>query len=229
MRRPGRRESSIDWIFLLPAIVRTADFEMLRMGLPGGKITNVKLPPLILASASPRRSELLRQLNAEFRVIPSNATEIRSEDLSPGELSQINAYRKARVISKQHPDDLVIGMDTLVALDDVVFGKPASLAEAREMLLRLQGRLHVVVTGVCLIHLRRHRQRIFAELTQVTLKPLSVTQIEAYHAAVNPLDKAGAYGIQEQGDMLVESVEGSFSNVVGLPVERLRAELECFA
>jgi septum formation protein len=201
---------------------------MLRREVGGVRITGVKLPPLILASASPRRSELLRELNTEFRVIPSNADEIQSEALSPGEMSQINAYRKARVISKKYPDELVIGMDTLVALEDTVFGKPSSLDDARQMLLRLQGRSHVVVTGVCLIHLSQQRQRIFAELTRVTFKPLSVEQIQAYHAAVNPLDKAGAYAIQERGEELVEAVEGSFSNVIGLPLERLRAELESF-
>lgn len=173
--------------------------------------------------------QLLRLLNLpEFAVIPSSAEEIHSEALSPGEMSQINAYRKARAVSKKHPDALVIGMDTLVALEDVIFGKPKSMDHAREMLQRLQGRTHVVVTGVCLIHLRHHRQHIFAELTRVTFKPLSVAQIDAYHAIVNPLDKAGAYGIQEEGQQLVEAVDGSISNVVGLPLERLRAELECF-
>lgn len=188
----------------------------------------MKLPPLILASASPRRSELLKQLSAEFRVVPSQASEIHSEDLSPGELSQINAWLKACAIAKAHPDTLVIGMDTVVAMQDSIFGKPTSLDQAREMLLRLQGHTHTVVTGVCLLHLGKRRKKVFAELTEVRFKPLSAAQIDVYHAAVNPLDKAGAYGIQEKGEMLVESVEGSVTNVIGLPVERLRKELESF-
>ena len=188
----------------------------------------VKLPPIILASASPRRLELLRQICQEFQVIPSNAPESESEALSPGEMSKINAYHKARVISKKHPDALVIGMDTVVALEDAIFNKPSDLADAKRMLLRLQGRTHVVVTGVCLVHLRQHRQRVFSEITHVTFKPLTVAQIIDYHKTVNPLDKAGGYAIQESGDQIVQSVDGSFSNVVGLPLERLRQELERF-
>ncbi len=185
-------------------------------------------PLLILASASPRRSELMRQLGMEFRVVPSSATEIQSPHLSPGEMAQINAARKALVVSRQYPDALVIGMDTLVALGQNVFGKPATLAEAHQMLLQLQGKTHTVYTGVCLTHLRDGRQKVFAEQTEVTFRPLTPEQIQRYHAQVNPLDKAGAYGIQEKGEVLVHAVSGSVTNVVGLPLERLRVELESF-
>ena len=188
----------------------------------------MSLPTLILASTSPRRSELLRMLGYEFEVIPSSAEEIHTEHLTAGELSQVNAYRKARAVSKKHPDALVIGMDTLVTLKNKIYGKPGTLAEAHEMLAALEGQTHQVVTGVCLIHLRGHRQKIFAEQTDVTFRPLTMKQIQKYHEKVNPLDKAGAYGIQEKGDLLVEAISGSFTNVVGLPVERLKAELTGF-
>ena len=188
----------------------------------------MNLPALILASASPRRSELLQQLDLEFTVVPSDVEEIRHEHLTAAELSQINAYRKARSISKKFPDALVIGMDTLVALGTKLYGKPATLLEAQQMLEDLQGKTHEVITGVCLIHLRGHQQRVFAERTSVTFRSLSKEEIHHYQSKINPLDKAGAYAIQEHGDDIVRKFSGSFSNVVGLPLERLREELKTF-
>jgi septum formation protein len=185
----------------------------------------VKLPPLILASASPRRAELLRQLKLEFVTMPGDVVEIFDEQLSPRELCQLNAHRKARSVAKKHPDSLVLGADTLVFLDGKVFGKPRDLAEAKQMLAKLQGRTHQVVTGVCLMHLRGHHERIFAVSTDVTFHPLGMEQIREYLEKINPLDKAGAYAIQEYGDKIVAEISGSYSNVVGLPVERLREEL----
>jgi septum formation protein len=185
-------------------------------------------PPLILASASPRRAELLRELGVEFQIIPGGVREVEGEHLSAGEAARINAYRKARVVAKKHPDSVVLGVDTVVALGGAIFGKPATLGEAAEMLLTLQGKTHWVVTGVCLLHIRSHRQLIFFERTAVTFRSLTRGQIRRYHAEVNPLDKAGAYGIQEKGEMLVEAMSGSFSNVMGLPLDRLAAELPAF-
>jgi septum formation protein len=185
-------------------------------------------PTLILASVSPRRADLLRQWEFEFVVVPSAAEEIHSEDLSAGEVAQVNAYRKARVVSKKFPDAVTLGVDTIVALGSKLFGKPANLTDAEKMMLALQGKTHQVVTGVCLIHLRAHRQKIFFEQTDVTFRKLTAAQIRHYHTQVNPLDKAGAYGIQEKQAMVVESVSGSFSNVAGLPMERLQAELAGF-
>jgi septum formation protein len=185
----------------------------------------VNLPPFILASASPRRTELLQQLKLEFKIVPSDATEVFDENLSPLELCQLNAHRKARTIAKKDPDALVLGADTLVFLDRKIFGKPADRSEAKKMLLQLQGRTHQVVTGVCLIHLRWHRERIFAVSTDVIFRSLTAGQIDEYLAKINPLDKAGAYAIQENGEMIVSEISGSFSNVVGLPVERVQEEL----
>jgi septum formation protein len=185
----------------------------------------VNLPPLILASASPRRAELLRQLKLKFEVLPSDVPEMAHEQLSPLEICQLNAHRKARLVAKKIPDALVLGADTLVFLQGEIMGKPADFADAQRMLERLQGRTHQVVTGVSLIHLRAHRERILAASTDVTFHPLDAGQIRDYLARVNPLDKAGAYAIQEHGDLIVAEISGSYSNVVGLPLEQLQAEL----
>jgi septum formation protein len=185
----------------------------------------MSLPRLILASASPRRAELLRQLEVEFQVVPSDAEELHHEQLTARELAQINAYRKARAVAKQLPDALVLGADTLVYLNGRLYGKPVDLGDAQRMLGELQGQTHQVVTGVCLIHLRAHRQKIFAETTLVTFRQLTSNQIQRYLSSIHPLDKAGAYAIQENGDAVVREISGSYSNVVGLPMERVAAEL----
>jgi septum formation protein len=183
---------------------------------------------IILASASPRRTELLQQLDVEFRVIPSDAEEIHDGQLTATEVAQINAYRKARAVAKKFPDALVIGADTLVYLGTRLYGKPANMTDAHRMLDELQGRTHEVVTGVCLVNLREHHQKIFAETTQVTFRPLTSELIDLYLRKINPLDKAGAYAIQEGGEIIVKESVGSFSNVVGLPLERLEEELDFF-
>ena len=185
-------------------------------------------PRLILASASPRRAELLRQCGVEFKIAPAGAREMEEDHLSAGETARINAYRKARAAARKHPDAVVLGVDTVVALGAALFGKPATLGEAEQMLLTLQGKTHRVLSGVCLLCWRTRRQKIFYEETAVTLRPLTRGQIRRYHALVNPLDKAGAYGIQEKGEMLVEAIAGSLTNVIGLPLERLAAELAAF-
>lgn len=185
----------------------------------------MQLPRLILASQSPRRIELLRQITFHFEVIPSVVEEVQSEHLTARETAQLNAYRKARVVAKRFPDALVLGSDTVVELDNTLFGKPESLEEARTMLLQLQGKTHQVVTGVCLIHLRGHRQKLYAESTGVTFRLLTGVEIDRYLEKVNPLDKAGGYAIQEYGESIVQDIEGSYTNVMGLPVESLRTEL----
>lgn len=186
----------------------------------------MNLPPFILASASPRRAELLRQLDVEFQVISTGPKEIVDDQLSPKELCQLNAHRKARAVAKKNPDALVLGADTLVFLDRKVFGKPKDLGEAQQMLLRLQGKTHQVVTGVSLIHHRTHHEKLFAVSTDVSFHPLGKEQVRNYLKKINPLDKAGGYAIQEHGTLIVSEISGSYSNVVGLPLERLRSELE---
>ena len=172
---------------------------------------------------------MLRQLQPGFQIVLSDAEEIFDGQLSPQELCQLNAHRKARAVARKIPDALVLGADTLVFLDGEIMGKPRDPADARRMLARLQGRTHQVVTGVSLIHLRGHRERLFAVSTDVTFRSLSAEQIGDYLSKINPLDKAGAYAIQEHGDMIVSEISGSFSNVVGLPVEGVGDELKSWA
>jgi len=189
----------------------------------------MNLPPVILASGSPRRAELLRKFVRHFETLPAGAIESQPEHLSPAEACMLNAYRKARLVAKKFPDSLVIGADTEVCLGGRAFGKPADRLEAARMLAELEGREHQVITGVCLVHLRRHQQRTFRETTRVKFKSLGADEITEYLDQIDPLDKAGAYAIQEHGEMIVEKVTGSYSNVVGLPVERLKSELKKFS
>jgi len=185
----------------------------------------VTLPPLILASQSPRRVELLRQIVPEFHVAPSYATELHDLSLGTRRLCELNAERKALAVAERHPDHLVLGADTLVFLDGDGLAKPADLGEAQAMLRRLSGRVHEVITGVCLVRQSEARMRLLAEVTYVKFRTLTDADITEYLRRVDVLDKAGAYAVQEHGDRLVERIEGSFSNVVGLPVEAVRQAL----
>ena len=155
---------------------------------------------------------MLREASFEFRVMPAEVREVHHEQLTAGELCQVNAYRKARCVAKKVPDALVLAADTLVCLETALFCKPATLEEAYQMLERLQGRTHQVITGICLLHLRDHRQAVFAESTAVSFRPLDDAGIRQYLSRVNPLDKAGAYAIQEDGDLIVEKITGSYTN-----------------
>jgi septum formation protein len=181
---------------------------------------------LLLASASPRRAELLRSLGVAFEVAASGAAEIEGGDLSPADVALANARRKAQVASASRPDALVLAADTVVALGPKLFGKPATQSAAAAMLAELAGRTHEVVTGVCLSCHATNDLEDFAVSTRVTFRALAATDIAAYLARVHVLDKAGAYAIQERGDALVVRYEGSFTNVVGLPIERVKAALE---
>jgi septum formation protein len=181
----------------------------------------------ILASASPRRVELLRSLGLQFDVLPTGVAERDEHPASFHDLAIHNAQAKAHDVAARHPHALVLGADTIVVPGGEVFGKPRDLDNARRMLRSLSGRGHSVITGVCLIHRAANRERIFAVETQVQFRPLSDTDIEQYLDAVDVLDKAGAYAIQE-GPPIVAGVDGSYSNVIGLPLERLTAELREF-
>lgn len=182
-------------------------------------------PPVILASQSPRRRQLLGEVLAAFHVVESNASELEDPGIAPRRLCELNAERKAWLVAERYPDHLVLGADTLVFLDEHPLGKPADLAQARSMLLRLSGRIHEVVTGVALVHRAGARLRVFSEATRVRFRELTPGQVDEYLAKVHVLDKAGAYAVQDHGHLVVESVEGSYSNVVGLPVEAVRAAL----
>lgn len=175
---------------------------------------------IVLASGSPRRRELLEHAGLRFEVRPSPAQELHDASLALDELCERNAELKARAVPV--PDAWVIGADTLVHLDGEPLGKPGDLDEARAMLRRLAGREHTVCTGVCVVD-PDGRARRFHETTQVRFREFGEEVIDAYLAKVDPLDKAGAYGIQEHGEMLVEGIVGSFDNVMGLPVARVLA------
>jgi septum formation protein len=186
-------------------------------------------PRIVLASSSPRRSELLRSAGVAFSTETCDAVEIHDPALGLAGLVTANARTKALTVAAAHPDAVVVGADTLVWLEGHALGKPADPDQARRMLGQLSGRVHEVATGVHLVHLESRRQIEFHEVTRVRFRALDAAAIEDYLARVHVLDKAGAYALQENGELLVESVEGSRSNVVGLPLERTLAALQRFA
>lgn len=174
-------------------------------------------PSVILASASPRRRELLKKIVPRFRVVPSRVDEERFREADPEAFAGRAAEAKARAVGREHPRSLVIAADTLVSLGEEIFGKPGSRAEARSMLLRLSGRRHMVVTAVVMVHHQTERILAGRETSWVTFKELSPAAVDAYLDDNEYRDKAGAYAIQESGDILVKSLEGDYDNVVGLP------------
>ncbi len=180
---------------------------------------------LILASASPRRVDLLRSIGVDFDVIPSGAEELHDMAVGAAKLCELNAMRKGEEVAVKNPSRIVLGADTLVTRQGALFGKPADLAEAFDMLSQLSGKTHQVITGVALFHVAENRREVFTEETLVTFKTLDEATIRAYLDAVPVLDKAGAYGIQHRGELLVEKISGSLSNVIGLPVEKLSETL----
>lgn len=182
-------------------------------------------PSLILASESPRRRELLDYLDIDFTVMPSKAEESADAHLTAEEMAMLNAWRKARSVAVRHPDCLTLGADTVVCLEETVFGKPRNLPEARRMLEALQGASHQVITGMALLQPAARRERVVSVTTRVTFRELSAAQIDRYLDVIQPLDKAGGYAIQDHGEMIVEAVEGSLTNVIGLPLGRLTEEL----
>lgn len=185
-------------------------------------------PPLVLASQSPRRVELMTQAGFAFEIVLPEVEEAHDASLTPEALTVENARRKAVAGAQLRPDALVIGADTLVYVDGIPLGKPRDLEEALDMLRQLSGRAHEVCTGVYLAHSGGTQGRGLHGITHVLFQSLTDDQICAYHAKVNPLDKAGAYGIQECGEMILSSYVGSWTNVMGLPMELLKEALAEF-
>ena len=175
-------------------------------------------PKLILASQSPRRRYLLEQAGIEFSVIPSSFDESSVRLFSPDSYVRQLAESKAKEISARYPASWVIGADTIVFIDGTILGKPASRSEARSMLKRLSGKTHQVLTGYCICCQNKGRCFSDAVKTDVRFKKLSMDEIEWYVASGEPFDKAGAYAIQGIGTFLVRRINGSYTNVVGLPV-----------
>ncbi len=177
---------------------------------------------LILASASPRRRELLGQLGVAFDVVTADVTEHEETTTDPRVMVAHNAALKADWVAARHPDAIVLGADTTVFIDGCALNKPRDGAEARAMLRRLSGRTHTVFTGLA-VRRRSDSLRIDdGEASDVTFKVLDEATIEAYLARVHTLDKAGGYAIQEHAELIVAGFSGSLSNIVGLPVERTK-------
>jgi septum formation protein len=173
---------------------------------------------IVLASASPRRQELLRQVFLSFRVVPSTFDEQVSEPMPPGDLVRHLAVSKARDVAAGVPGALVIGADTIVVLDGAILGKPKDRADAIAMLERLSGREHQVMTGVAIV--TAGRELVEYEVTTVRFRPLEPGQINRYVDSGEPMDKAGAYGIQGRAGAMISAIAGDYFNVVGLPLSR---------
>jgi septum formation protein len=178
--------------------------------------------PLILASASPRRKELLAGIGLPFTVIPAEVTEQEDPDSDPREMVSHNAALKADWVAARHPEATVIGADTTVFVDRTVLNKPRDGAEARAMLRRLSGRSHTVFTGLAVRRLSDGLKLDQGVASEVTFKTLDEATIELYLSRVHTLDKAGGYAIQEQTDLIVAGYTGSLTNIVGLPVEEMK-------
>ncbi len=180
---------------------------------------------LILASASPRRTELLRDAGIPHRVVVAAVTEHEDPSTDPAKMVLHNARLKAAAVSRLHPDALVLGSDTTVALGDQALNKPADLAESRAMLRRLSGREHTVHTGVCLLCPALGIDEAHDVTAWVRFRELSDDDITRYQSLVNTLDKAGAYGIQQGKEIIIADFQQPISTIMGLPVEFVKARL----
>ena len=185
-------------------------------------MNNPKIP-VILASQSPRRIELLKTVIENLLVFPSKIDEICDTDLSPEENAILLGRKKATTVAKLHPHHLIIGADTLVVLENKIIGKPTDTENARQILRQLSGQEHKVITGVTVVH-----SKIFsaASISRVRIKTLTSNEINSYVKSEEPMDKAGAYAIQGKGSFLVESYDGPYSNIVGLPINLLKSLLQ---
>ncbi len=191
----------------------------------------VKIPYLILASASPRRSALLTQIGLTFDIHPSDAVEPPHDvhaNKPASEVTQKLALLKASTVAQYYDDGLIIGADTLVSLNGKLLGKPTDDADALAMLTTLSNTCHEVVTGVALIDASSGRERVWSETTQVYFRKLQSAEITAYIASGEPSDKAGAYGIQGRAAAFVKRINGCYFNVVGLPLASLVEHLSDF-
>jgi len=190
-------------------------------GRKGGGARGERGQALILASVSPRRSEILQALGWRIRVIPSGVSEEEMPHADPVEAATILALHKAREVASRLRKGMVLGADTIVHLDGRIMGKPRDAGEARGYLRLLSGKTHRVTTGLALIDVATGREELAAETTRVKMHPLLDEEIQTYLESGEPFDKAGAYAIQGKGFILVDKIWGSYTNVIGLPVGRL--------
>lgn len=179
---------------------------------------------IVLASGSPRRRDLMNEAGYKFVVITPDVEEIADESIPIAELSLENAKLKAAAVAKDHAESIVIAADTLVAIDNRSLGKPADMDEAFAMISTLNGRQHEVMTAVCVQ--RGDQIDAFTVSTAVFFKSLTDDELRAYQAKIEPLDKAGSYAAQDYGTMIIDRIEGSMTNVIGLPMDELAKALE---
>lgn len=181
-------------------------------------------PTIILASKSPRRQELLRLMDIEFRIVLKDVDESYPDNLTPEEVAVYIATKKAKAFDETVSDEIVLTADTIVCIDDQILGKPNDADHAIEMLQLLSGRMHRVITGVCLLY--KHQYHSFYEVSEVYFNQLTDDEIRSYVNKYQPFDKAGSYGIQERIGLIgIERINGSYTNVVGLPTEKLYQQL----
>ncbi|HSW64930.1 MAG TPA: Maf family protein [Dissulfurispiraceae bacterium] len=183
---------------------------------------------IILASASPRRKELLRRIGLEFSVSTAHAEEVCSARLSPRDCAKALARHKAACVAQHYPHDLILAADTIVVLGNDILNKPVDAGDARRMLKRLSGRCHVVITAYTILDASSGKSRTRAVESKVWFRRLTALEIEAYIKTGEPFDKAGAYGIQEFGALLVRKIDGDYFNVMGLPIASLAHTLKEF-
>ena len=181
---------------------------------------------ILLASTSPRRRELLRLLGLTFHIVPPTCEEMLSPHLTPIEQTRQLARDKARSVSRQHPQNLVVGSDTVIEIEGRLLGKPVNMQEAETMLRYLRCRCHQVHTGVAVIHQARKVSIDFVETAQVWIKPFNEKTLKSYLATEESLGKAGAYSIQGEGAQLIEKIEGDYPTIVGLPLWRTAKVLD---
>ena len=179
---------------------------------------------LVLASRSPRRMELLKEIHPQFEVAPSSIDEVIDIGFRPEENARYIARAKAESIAPNFPGFWVIGADTLVSMDDEIFQKPEDEKDAERILKRLSGREHMVVTGICVVGPKKTLDKTVT--SKVKIKPLTEKEIKDYIATGEPMDKAGAYAIQGKGSFMVRSFSGSKTNIIGLPLDELQTLLK---
>jgi septum formation protein len=185
---------------------------------------HLNIPPVILASKSPRRQQLLQAMDIQFRVVLKDVDESYPEHLKPEEVALYIAEKKAQAFTELVQDEVVVTADTIVCIDGLILGKPETPEHAVAMLQMLSGRRHQVITGVCLFH--KHQYESFYDVSEVSFRELTEEQILHYVEQYKPFDKAGSYGIQEWiGLVAIESITGSYTNIVGLPTEKLYQRL----
>ena len=183
---------------------------------------------IILASASPRRKELLEQIGLSFRVEPSNYQENIRFDLEPHDLARALSLEKARLVARNHRNALVIAADTFIVFEGKILGKPRTETQAKEMLETMSGKPHSVITGFTIVDTDNNKTLSRSVETKVHLRKLSSDEIDAYVRSKEPLDTAGAYAIQGLGSVIVEKIEGDYFNVIGLPLSALAESLKEF-